>query len=88
MNGDLAAAVARLREEPGKNMALVGGVGTAQEFMKLGLIDDYFFAVFPVILGRGPELFGDLAEQVTLKLVEEKRFKYGEIFLHYQALRQ
>ncbi len=56
--------------------------------MRRGLIDDYFFAVFPVILGKGPPLFGDLEVQQTLQLAEVKHFKHGELFLHYTTLRE
>lgn len=87
MSGDVGAAVAQLKREQGKNMALAGGTGLAQEFMRRGLIDDYFFAVFPVILGKGHKLFGELETQQTLKLVDVKHFKYGELVLHYQTVR-
>jgi dihydrofolate reductase len=85
MSGDVGAAVARLKSEPGKGIACVGGTGLAHELIRGGLIDEYFFAVFPVILGKGRSLFGPLDAQRTLELVDTKRFEYGEIFLHYRA---
>jgi dihydrofolate reductase len=84
---DPTAAIELLRKEPGKDMALVGGTRLAREFMRSGLIDDYYFAVFPVILGHGDRLFEELPKQVTLSLVEVRRFPYGEVFLHYTAVR-
>ncbi len=85
---DPVAAIELLRKEPGKDMALVGGTRLAREFMGSGLIDDYYFAVFPVILGHGDRLFEELPKQVTLSLEEVRRFPYGELFLHYTAVRQ
>ncbi len=84
---DPSAAVELLRSETGKDMALVGSTRLAREFMSLGLIDDYYFAISPVILGHGNRLFADLPKQVTLSLTEVKRFQYGELFLHYTAVR-
>src|SRR5437588_5637766 len=47
-----AEEVAKLKEEPGKDLA-VGGAGLASTFMKLGLIDEYRLFVSPVVLGVG-----------------------------------
>jgi dihydrofolate reductase len=88
VSGEPSDVIAKLRTEPGKNMALVGGMCLAQQFMQRGLIDDYFLAVFPVILGKGQnKLFGELENQQTLKLVDSKHFEHGEVFLHYETIR-
>lgn len=84
VGGDLGEGVARLRREPGKNMALVGSPALVQEFVQRGLIDDYFLAVFPVVLGKGRRLFGTSEHQQTLELLEAKSFPHGELFLHYR----
>ena len=86
LEGDPAAAVARLRREPGRNMVVVAP-GLGRELARRGLIDDYLFAVCPVILGKGREFFGAMASQQTLRLVEVKHFKAGELFLHYETVR-
>lgn len=87
MKGDVKDAVAKLKEEPGKGMAVGGGPSLAQTFMRLNLIDDYFLTVYPVIYGQGKPLFGNLAEQVTLKLVSLERYKAGELFVHYERVK-
>jgi dihydrofolate reductase len=86
LEGDVAAAVARLRSEPGKNMVVVAP-DLGRELIRRGLIDDYLFAVMPVILGKGHQFFGELEGQQTLRLVEVKHFKAGELFLHYETAR-
>lgn len=86
VGGETGSAIARLRSEGGRDMAVVGPA-LGLELMRLGLIDDYYFAVFPVILGKGHQFFGSLENQQTLRLVEAKSFKYGELFLHYQTAR-
>ncbi len=84
--GDVGASVAGLKEEAGKNLAVVAP-DLGRELMRRGLIDDYYFAICPVILGKGQKLFGELQDQQTLRLVEVKHFKAGELFLHYEAAR-
>jgi dihydrofolate reductase len=86
IEGDVSASVARLRREPGKNMVVVAPE-LGRELMRRGLIDDYLFAVMPVILGKGHQFFGELEGQQTLRLVEVRHFKAGELFLHYETAR-
>ena len=86
LDGDAAAGVARLRKERGKDMVVVAP-GLGRELMRQGLIDDYLFAVSPVILGKGNQFFGELQSQQTLRLVDVKHFKAGELVLHYETVR-
>jgi len=46
---NIAAEIAKLKAQPGKNLALAGGAGIAQTFILFGLVDDYQFQVHPVI---------------------------------------
>lgn len=84
--GDPGGTVERLKNETGGTMAVVAP-RLGMELTRRGLIDDYFFAVMPVILGKGRRFFEELEHQQTLRLVEVKHFKAGELFLHYQAVR-
>ncbi len=86
LEGDVAAAVARLRGEPGKAMVVVAPA-LGRELMRRGLIDEYLFAIAPVILGKGHAFFGEMEAQQTLRLVEVRRFEAGELFLHYETVR-
>jgi dihydrofolate reductase len=69
----VAEEVARLNEQPGKDLA-VGGAGLASTLMKLGLIDDYRMFVSPVVLGGGTPYFPALEERINLELVETRTF--------------
>jgi dihydrofolate reductase len=86
LEGDVTTALARLRSEPGKNMVVVAP-DLGRELMRRGLLDDYLFAVMPVVLGKGHQFFGELEGQRTLRLVEVERFRAGELFLHYETAR-
>src|SRR4051812_33577182 len=54
--GDVAEEVARIKEQPGGDIA-VGGAGLASAFMERGLIDEYQVFVSPVVLGGGTRFF-------------------------------
>jgi dihydrofolate reductase len=79
-----AEEVARLKEEPGNDLA-VGGAGLASTFMKLGLIDEYRLFISPVVLGGGTPYFPALDERVNLELVERRTFGSRVVYLRYQA---
>ncbi len=81
--GNVAEEIARLKEQPGKNMD-VGGAHLAATLMRLGLIDEYWLYVQPVILGSGTPMFPPLDNPIDLRLVETHPFKSGVFLLRYQ----
>ena len=80
---DVAEEVTRLKQEPGKDLA-VGGAGLASTFTKLGLIDEYRLFVNPVVLGGGTPYFPALDERINLELVETKTFGSRVVYVRYQ----
>jgi dihydrofolate reductase len=78
-----AEEVARLKEQPGKPLA-VGGAGLASSFIRLGLVDEYRLFVSPVILGGGTPYFPALDERIDLELVEARTFGSRVVYLRYQ----
>ena len=56
--GDLADAIARLKQErSGGFLLAMGGVRFARSLVRAGLIDEYRLVVLPVVLGAGERLF-------------------------------
>jgi dihydrofolate reductase len=74
--------VAILKLRSGGNIAL-GGINISKQFMKLGLIEEYWLVVHPVVAGKGTRLFEGLSEKVDLILVDTKVLKSGVVTLHY-----
>jgi len=79
---NMVEEVVKLKQQPGKNIS-IGGISTAQEFMKRDLIDEYWLAIHPVIVGQGRRLFDGLNERINLRLVDTKIFMSGVVVLHY-----
>jgi dihydrofolate reductase len=82
-----ADEVARLKQEPGKDLA-VGGAGLASTFIRLGLIDEYRLFVSPVVLGAGTPYFPALSERIELELVETRTFGSRVVYLRYQRVEE
>jgi dihydrofolate reductase len=81
---DAAEEIARLKEQPGKDLA-VGGAELASSLMKLGLIDEYGLFVSPVVLGGGARFFPALDERINLELVETRTFGSRVVYLRYRS---
>ncbi len=79
----LAEEVARLKEEPGKDLA-VGGAALAGEAVRLGLVDEYRLFINPVVVGGGTPFFPDLEKPESLELVEARTFGSRVVYLRYR----
>jgi dihydrofolate reductase len=88
LKGDLAKILAKLKAEKGGNIIVEGGPRIVNEVLRRNLADDYWFLVMPVFYGRGPRYWSPLKSQTTLKLLSATRMKYGELVLHYEAVRE
>ena len=86
LRGDLAAAVGRLKQRPGKGLFL-GGVKLPLALAELGLIDEYEFVVQPRLMGHGPALFAGLSKPLDLKLVGRLEFGSGAVAMRYEPRR-
>jgi dihydrofolate reductase len=82
VRGDLATAVRKLKQEPGRGL-FTGGVTLPLALAELDLIDEYEFVVHPRVVGHGPTLFAGLSKLVDLKLVDRKEFGSGAVAMRY-----
>jgi dihydrofolate reductase len=57
--GDAAAAVARLKVQPGKDIGILGSGELVRSLMRHNLIDEYTLLIHPLVLGSGRRLFPD-----------------------------
>ena len=81
---NLQDEILKLKQEQGSYI-LTGGVDIPSQLIQLGLVDEYYFVVHPVLAGEGRRLLHDISLQKIsqLKLVDSKIFKSGTVALHY-----
>jgi dihydrofolate reductase len=79
----VAEEVAKLKEQPGKDLA-VGGAGLASTLIELGLVDEFRRFVHPVVLGAGTPYFPALEERIDLELVETRTFPSRVVYMRYR----
>jgi dihydrofolate reductase len=84
LKGDVAEAVAGLKEQPGKDLMVIGSGRLAQTLMRHDLVDEYRLQINPIVLGTGKRLFGDEGVKIPLKLVDSKPSSTGVLIVTYQ----
>ena len=86
MLGEINAdEIRKIKEAPGKDIAIFGSGKIIEQLMPLNVIDEFRFMINPVILGKGRTLFSTLEEANKLKLLETKQFANGNVLLVYAA---
>jgi dihydrofolate reductase len=83
LEGDVAEAVARLKEEDGPEIQIHGSGNLIQTLLQHDLVDEYRLWIFPVVLGSGKRLFADGALPRGLKLVDSKTSTTGVLIATY-----
>ena len=86
VKGDIAAAVRRMKGEPGPDMVILGSGSIVSQLSQEGLIDEYQLVVNPVVLGKGRTMFEGLTAELTLKLARSRIFRSGKVFLCYEPM--
>ena len=66
--------VEKLKAKDGKNIWICGGANLAQQLMHNDLIDQYYISVIPTLLGSGIRLFGNLENEIKLKLLKTQTY--------------
>jgi dihydrofolate reductase len=86
VTGAVAEQVAKLKQQPGGPVLVIGSARLAQTLLAHGLVDEYQLLVHPVVLGSGKRLFADRdSNPVGLRLVDSTTASSGLVILTYQT---
>ena len=84
LKGDVAEAVAALKEEQVGNIVVLGSGRLARTLMAHDLVDEYGLTIHPLLLGPGKRLFDEVGGMRTLRLVDSKATTTGVILATYR----
>lgn len=82
---NLVEEVTALKNQPGKDLLLMGGSALPGAFTELGLIDEYNIVVHPVVLGGGRPVLGHPSNRAELELIESRTFDGQCVLLRYAS---
>ena len=69
-----------------KKVAVVGGGAVYRTMLELGLLDELYVTIEPLLFGRGKEMFAGKMKTKRLKLISMRTLnKVGTLLLHYRV---
>jgi len=80
--GNLIDEVLKMKKQSGKHIS-AGSLSIASALMNEQLIDEFWFLIHPVVLGKGRKLLDNLNQKTNLQLSDTRTFNSGVIVLHY-----
>jgi dihydrofolate reductase len=86
VNDNMVEEVKKMKQLPGKDMAVLGSGSIVTQFADQGLIDEYQIMLDPVALGDGTPIFKGIRQKLDLKLTKSRTFKSGVVLLCYQPM--
>ena len=88
VNDSIGPFMSHLREQPGKDIWLMGGGDLIASFLDEQAIDEFVISVVPVFIGDGIPLIARRHRHVPLDLQSSRRFEDGLVQLRYRVLNQ
>src|SRR4029450_4429108 len=62
LKGNLAEAIAKLKQQPGRNIGVSGSPTPVRTMLQADLLDELTLMIHPVVVGSGKRLFGEADE--------------------------
>jgi len=76
-----------LKEEPGKDLRVIGSGQLVQTLMEHDLVDQYDLMIYGLVLGSGKRLFREGIPTTPLRLVDSQTSKTGVLIVSYEPQR-
>jgi dihydrofolate reductase len=83
IGSNLANEINEIKKGPGKEILIFGSPSAGHSLAQLGLVDEYWLFINPILLGKGVPMFSGLKEQVKLKLQKTHAFDNGVVCVSY-----
>jgi dihydrofolate reductase len=87
INADVVEEVAKLKDEVDGIIQIPGSRRLVQALLEADLVDEVHLMVFPVILGTGDRVFGEMSDRKIMRLADSKTVGEGVVVLTYERAR-
>jgi dihydrofolate reductase len=84
LSGDFGEEMKKLKEDIDGVILVAGSAQLVQGLAEHDLVDELRLMVFPVLLGDGKRLFGDVSEKRTMRLTDSRAVGDGIAILTYE----
>ncbi len=83
LNGDVVHEVSKLKHELGVEIVVPASFQLVRTLMEHDLVDELRLKIFPVVLGAGERLFGEVSDKRPMRLVDARALGDGVAVLTY-----
>jgi dihydrofolate reductase len=87
LNGDLVKEVSELKQKVAGEILVYASYQLVRTLIEHDLADELRLVVFPVVLGTGRRLFGEISHKKPVRLVDTRRVGDGLLFYSYEFVR-
>jgi dihydrofolate reductase len=88
IRGDVLSEIASLKERVGGDLLVAGSATLVQTLLEHRLVDELRLMIFPIVLGTGKRLFGEISEPLALVLDNVQTAGDGVVMVTYQAIQR
>ena len=85
--GDVVREVSKLKEELDGEIVVAGSIRLVRTLIENDLVDELRLMIYPVVLGAGERLFGEISGQKAVRLVEHRTVD-DLAYLTYEVVRE
>src|ERR671935_555862 len=87
LKGEAVDAVSKLKQQLDGEIVVPASFQLVRTLMEHDLVDELRLKIFPVVLGAGERLFGELPDKKPMRLLDVQTVEGGIAFLTYQPIR-
>ena len=87
LKGDVLNEVSRLKHELEGEIVVPASFQLVHTLLEHDLVDELRLKVFPVVLGAGERLFGEISDKKAMRLVDTQTVEGDVVFLTYEPVR-
>jgi len=88
LNGDPVTEVSKLKQNLDGEIVVPASYQLARTLIEHDLLDELRLVVFPVLLGEGQRIFGEISPKKPMRLLETQKIGNGLAYLTYELVRQ
>lgn len=86
LRGDVVSEVSRLKQRLDGEIVVPASYQLGRALLEHDLVDELRLVVFPVVLGTGVRLFGEISDQKPMRLLDAQTVGDGLAYLAYELI--
>ena len=87
LRGDVVSEVSKLKRDLAGDIVVYGSIQLVHELIEQDLVDELRLTIYPVVLGAGERLFGEISDKKAMRLLRAETVGDSLAFLSYELVR-